>query len=295
VRRRLRVATRGSPLARLQAESVARRLGVDAELVLVTTTGDRDQRPDVHAIGGTGVFVKEVQEAVLDGRADLAVHSAKDLPSTTPNGLRLAAVPERADPRDALVGRTLDDLPTGATVGTGAVRRRAQLAAARPDLSFGPLRGNIATRLEKAASFDAVVVAVAALQRLGLAARVAEVLDPSIVLPQVGQGALAVECRDDDRDAAARLAAIDDPDAHAAVRAERAFLAGMGGGCDLPVGALATRAGERTWRLDGVLATLDGRVVLRARREGDDVEALGAAVVTALLEESGGDALLERT
>jgi hydroxymethylbilane synthase len=288
------VATRGSPLARLQAESVAARLGGDAELVLVTTTGDRDQRPDLHAIGGTGVFVKEVQEAVLDGRADLAVHSAKDLPSTTPDGLVLAAVPERADPRDALVGCALDDLPTGATVGTGAVRRRAQLAAARPDLSFGPLRGNIETRLAKAASYDAVVVAFAALQRLGLSDRVAEVLDPSVVLPQVGQGALGVECRADDRDAMARLAAIDDAGAHAAVRAERAFLAAMGGGCDLPVGALATPAGGRAWRLDGVLATLDGHVVLRAHRDGVDLDDLGSAVATALLDDCGGHALLER-
>ena len=292
MRRRLRVATRGSPLARRQAETVVARLGVDAELVVVTTTGDRDQRADLHSIGGTGVFVKEVQEAVLDGRADLAVHSAKDLPSATPEGLVLAAVPERADPRDALVGHALDDLPTGAWVGTGAVRRRAQLAAARPDLLFGPLRGNVQTRLDKAERYDAVVVAVAALHRLGLTGRVAQVLDPSIVLPQVGQGALAVECRVDDADAARRLAAIDDVVAHDAVRAERAFLASVGGGCDLPVGALATR-GRGVWRVDGVLATLDGRIVLRTRREGARVDGLGEALASALLDDCGGRALLE--
>ena len=163
----LRIATRASALARWQAERVGELLGEPVEYVLITTTGDRDQRPDLHAIGGTGVFVKEVQQAVLDGRADLAVHSAKDLPSTTPAGLVLASVPERGDPRDALVGATLEGIPTGGRIGTGSVRRRAQLAAARPDLAFAPLRGSIETRLRKRddEGHDAVVVALAALDR----------------------------------------------------------------------------------------------------------------------------------
>jgi hydroxymethylbilane synthase len=193
----LRIATRGSALARWQAERVGALLGEPVEYVLISTTGDRDQRSDLHAIGGTGVFVKEVQQAVIDGRADLAVHSAKDLPSTTPEELLLAAVPERGDPRDALVGARLEDIPTGGRVGTGSVRRRAQLAAARPDLVFAPLRGNMETRLRKRVDerLDAVVVAVVALDRLGLRDDVSEVLNTTVLLPQAAQGALAVECR----------------------------------------------------------------------------------------------------
>ena len=160
-----RAATRGSALARWQTERVLARLG-PAELVVVTTTGDRRADEPIHALGGQGVFVKEVQEAVLTGRADLAVHSAKDLPSATPPGLVLACVPERADPRDALVGTALENLPTGARVATGSVRRRAQLANARPDLTFAELRGNVPTRVARAAAYDAGVVALAALQRL---------------------------------------------------------------------------------------------------------------------------------
>jgi hydroxymethylbilane synthase len=235
----LRVATRGSALARWQAERVAQLLHDDAELVIVKTTGDQRADEPVHRMGGVGVFVKEVQEAVLDGRADVAVHSAKDLPAETPDGLLLAAVPERADARDALVGSTLAALPTGGVVATGSVRRRAQLAALRPDLGFAELRGNIQTRLDKASGFDAIVVAAAALDRLELSDRIAERLSFADMLPQVGQGALAVECRADDDATRGLLAAIDDADAHLAVTAERAFLAELGGGCSMPVGAHA--------------------------------------------------------
>ncbi|HMG28429.1 MAG TPA: hydroxymethylbilane synthase, partial [Acidimicrobiia bacterium] len=227
----LRVATRGSALARRQAQRVVEVLDVDAEYVVVSTRGDERRDVPIHAMGGTGVFVKEVEQAVLDGRAEVAVHSAKDLPSTTPRELVLGALPERGDPRDALVGRALDDIPTGGRVGTGSVRRRAQLASARPDLGFGELRGNIPTRLEKANAFDAVVVAAAALDRLGLADRIAERVDPSVVLPQVAQGALAVECRADDDETRDLLARVDDAGVRAAVTAERAFLAQLGGGC----------------------------------------------------------------
>lgn len=272
---------------------MADRLGVAAELVVVSTRGDRRDDVPIHAIGGTGVFAKEVQEAVLDGRADLAVHSAKDLPSSTPDGLVLAAVPERADPRDALVGGPLDALPTGAVVGTGAVRRRAQLAAARPDLLFGELRGNIETRLERGAGFDAVVVAAAALARLGLLDRAAEVLATAVVLPQVGQGALAVECRSDDGRTREALAAVDDADAHAALDAERAFLAVLGGGCDLPVGALAVRRPDGTVDIEVLVAALDGRVVLRAAASGAEPVAVGREAARVLVEERGGRLLLE--
>src|SRR5207244_454712 len=181
-----------------------------------------------------------VQAAVLDGRADVAVHSAKDLPPGSADGLVIAAIPERDDSRDALVGSTLEGLPVGARVGTGSVRRRAQLAGLRPDLTFASLRGNIDTRLAKADAFGAIVMAAAALERLGRRPAVAEVLDPSVLLPQVAQGALAVECREDDGETRAALAAIEHEPSRRAVDAERAFLAELGGGCDLPVGAYAT-------------------------------------------------------
>jgi hydroxymethylbilane synthase len=270
-------------------------LGGEAEMVVVTTTGDRRSDVPVWSMGGTGVFVKEVQAAVLEGRAHLAVHSAKDLPAATAPGLRLAAVPERADPRDALVGRTLDSIPTGGRVGTGSVRRRAQLAALRPDLTFGSLRGNLETRVAKAADFDAVVVAMAAMERLGLDERVAEVLDPSVMLPQVAQGALAVECREDDTETCAAVAVLDDPAARAAVEAERAFLRQLGGGCDLACGALAQLRPEGRVAIEVLLASLDGHLVLRTRHEGGDPVAVGTEAARILLEDCGGRAVLEDT
>jgi hydroxymethylbilane synthase len=291
---KLRVATRGSALARWQAERVAELLDAPAELVIVSTRGDERADVPIHAMGGTGVFVKEVSRQVLDGGADIAVHSAKDLPSSgTEPGLVLAAVPERGDPRDAIVGRALDDVATGGRVGTGSVRRRAQLAYARPDLTFGELRGNIPTRLEKAAAFDAVVVAAAALDRLGLADRVAERLDPKVMLPQVAQGALAVECRADDRRTRDLLAAVDDHSARAAITAERAYLARLGGGCNLPCGALATVGDDGTVALEGLLASLDGRIALRATGSGRDPGAVGTAVAEQLLTEEGGAMLID--
>ena len=243
--RPLRLATRGSALAQWQARHVADLLrgadpGLATELVVVETTGDVRTDVPLHAIGGQGVFVKEVQQAVLDGRADLAVHSAKDLPSgPPPEGLVLAAVPPRGDARDALVGATLADLAPGARVATGAVRRRAQLAVLRPDLVFDDLRGNIDTRLTKVPDGGAIVVALAALERLGRTDRVAEVLSVEQMVPQVGQGALAVECRRDDDRARDRLAKIESSLDRGFVDLERAFLAELGGGCDLPVGAHA--------------------------------------------------------
>jgi len=288
----LRIATRGSRLALWQAERVAGLLGGDAELVIVSTTGDQRTDVPIWTIGGTGVFVKEVQQAVLDGRADLAVHSAKDLPSETAAGLVLAAIPERADPRDALVGARLDDIPAGGRIGTGSVRRQAQLAALRPDLRFESLRGNIETRVAKAADLDAVVVALAALERLGLGDRAAEVLDPAAMLPQVAQGALAVECRAGDAGTAERLRALDEPAARLAVEAERAFLRRLGGGCDLPCGALAEARRDGTVAIEVLLATLDGKTVLRARHEGADPEAVGAEAARILLDDKGGRDLL---
>ena len=249
-----RIATRGSPLALYQANRVAELLGGDAQIVIVKTEGDRKPDVPLDAMAGRGVFTREVQAAVLDGRADLAVHSAKDLPSSPElqvDGLVLACVPERVDPRDCLVGSTLDELPPGAVVGTGSARREALLLHLRPDLKVVGLRGNIATRLERVGQpvasgdtkqVDAIVGAVAALVRLDLADRITEAFDPEVFVPQVAQGALAVECRADDDAALETLAGIDNAEAHACVRAERAYLAELGGGCEAPVGAYATRS-----------------------------------------------------
>jgi hydroxymethylbilane synthase len=243
-------------------------------------------------MGGQGVFVKEVQAAVLDGRADIAVHSAKDLPSAQADGLVIGAVPERGDPRDALVGATLEGLPVGGRVATGSARRRAQLAHHRPDLTFAGLRGNIETRLQKAARFDAVVVAAAALYRLGRSEAIAELLDPDVVLPQVAQGALAVECRVDDEPTRALLGAIEHDASRLAVDTERAWLREIGSGCDLPVGAFATIGDGGVITLTAVLGTLDGRVLLRVKADGADPDELGSRLARQLLDDAGGNALL---
>lgn len=242
----LRLATRSSLQARTQSESVAAALGASTgrsvELVFVDTYGDRTQSDGIplHSIGGQGVFVKEVQRAVLDGRADFAVHSAKDLPSETADGLVLAAFTERRSPHDVLIGRSLDQLAPGATVATGSVRRRAQLHALRPDLVFEELRGNIPTRLEKVPDEGAVVMALAALEILGLTDRIAETLTIEAFVPAVGQGCVAIECRADDAETADALGAIDHGPSRSAVEVERAFLAELGSGCSLPVGAHVT-------------------------------------------------------
>lgn len=277
----LRIATRGSELARWQARHVATLLGGDAELVVVETTGDQRLDQPIWELGGKGVFVKEVQRAVLDGRADLAVHSAKDLPSATPPGLVLAAVPERGDPRDGLVGARLDHLRQGATVATGSRRRQVQLAGLRPDLRFVGLRGNMATRIARAADVDAVVVAAVALERLGLAHHLADTFEVDVLVPQVGQGALAIECRADDEATRAALAAVEHGPSRLAVDAERAFLATLGGDCDLPAGAHATV--DDGWiTLTGVLAADVDAPAARHTAAGDDPAALGAEVATRL-------------
>lgn len=294
----VRIATRGSPLARWQASAVAEALGVEAELVVVETTGDRHGDRPVSEIAGRGAFVKEVQWAVLGGRADIAVHSAKDLPPDSPPRLAMAAVTERGDPRDALFGARLDDLRPGATVATGSARRRAQLAALRPDLTFVELRGNIATRLSRAPEDGAGVVAMAALERLGQLDAASEILDPADVCPQVGQGAIAVECRVDDETTLSLLRRVDHAETRQAVRAERAYLSELSGACDLPVGAWA-RVADGRLVLDAMVASLDGRVVLRERVEGaapagdpEEAESLGRRAARTLVWCRGASALL---
>jgi hydroxymethylbilane synthase len=237
----VRLATRSSPQARTQAQGVADALaaatGCTTELVFVDTTGDRRQDVPLHVIGGQGVFVKEVQQAVLDGRADVAVHSAKDLPSVAHEALRLGAFLVRRDAADALVGRPLVDLPAGAPVASGSVRRRAELAAVRPDLTFVELRGNIATRLSKVPDGGSIVMAVAALQVLDITDLIAERLAPEVFVPAVGQGCVAVEARAGDVATLELVAAVDDAATRHAVEVERSFLAELGSGCSLPVGA----------------------------------------------------------
>ncbi|MFM9111873.1 MAG: hydroxymethylbilane synthase [Actinomycetota bacterium] len=237
----IRIATRSSAQARTQAEVVGNAVktatGEDFELVFVDTLGDKRQDVPLHTIGGQGVFVKEVQHAVLDGLADVAIHSAKDLPSLQAHGLVVAAWCERRDPRDVIVGSTLSELRTGATLATGSVRRRAQLSAVRPDLNFVDLRGNITTRLTKVPTNGAIVMAAAALEILGLTDRIAERLEIDRFIPMVGQGCVAVECRTNDDRVRRLIAHADHAATRFAVETERTFLAEVGAGCTAPLGA----------------------------------------------------------
>ena len=299
---RLRLGTRASPLARVQAEGVratlaARHPGLTVELVFVRTTGDRVTGP-LAAAGGKGLFVKEIEEALLDGRIDAGVHSMKDVPARLAAGLVIGAVPERADARDVLIGGDggLAGLPAGARIGTASPRRRAQLLAHRPDLVVVLLRGNVDTRLRKwrAGEVDALLLAAAGLARLGISEPAAQPLPVDEFLPAVGQGALALECRADDGATRALLAAVDQPAAATAVAAERAFLAAVGGDCNSAIAAHATLAGGRL-TLRALVTDPDGRRRLEERDTAPaaDAEALGRTVATRLLA-AGAAALMGR-
>jgi hydroxymethylbilane synthase len=299
--RTLKIATRSSPLALWQSNDVADRLrqvGVGAvELVQVDTLGDRTQALGVplHEIGGQGVFAKEIQAAVLDGRADLAVHSAKDLHGEPTPGLVIAAVPRRDDVRDGLVGCTFADLPHGGVVATGSIRRRAQLLALRPDLRFVEVRGNMARRVAKAnePGIDAVVVGCAGLDRLDLGQHIVDRLDPVVMLPQVGQAAVAVECREDDTYTYDLLRSITDASMERELRAERAFLRRLGAGCQLPVAAMMHRSsGPDSTTIEGLIAAVDGSVVLRTTVTVTGDEAAGTYLAEQLLS-MGGQSLLD--
>jgi len=299
---RLRLGTRASPLARVQAEGVraalaARHPGLTVELVFVRTTGDRVTGP-LAAAGGKGLFVKEIEEALLDGRIDAGVHSMKDVPARLAAGLVIGAVPERADARDVLIGGDggLAGLPPGARIGTASPRRRAQLLAHRPDLVVVLLRGNVDTRLRKwrAGEVDALLLAAAGLARLGISEPAAQPLPVDEFLPAVGQGALALECRADDGATRALLAAVDQPAAATPVAAERAFLAAVGGDCNSAIAAHATLAGGRL-TLRALVTDPDGRRRLEERDTAPaaDAEALGRTVATRLLA-AGAAALMGR-
>jgi hydroxymethylbilane synthase len=295
----LRIATRGSPLALWQARHVADRLRPLAaprgvELVEVETTGDRVRDVPLSRIGGDGLFTKEIQRALLDGRADAAVHSLKDLPTAPVDGLVLAAVPPRGPAGDAFVSRRhrrFDALSAGAAVGTGSLRRRAQALHRRPDLGLVDVRGNVGTRLRKLddGGLDALILAQAGLERLGLASEITEVLDPDWMLPAVGQGALGLECRADDAATRALLQALDDEATRAAVLAERALLRGLGGGCLVPVGAAGAVQGGRL-TLRGAVLPPDGwaRVAGEGAGPTAEAEAVGGRLAEELLARGAG-------
>ena len=291
---RVKIGTRGSPLALVQAESVAaplRSLGADVEIVPVRTEGDRRLEIQLAAIGGKGLFVREIEEMLLGGTLDCAVHSLKDLPAETPAGLALAAFPEREDPRDVLVTRErrrLEDLRPGARLGTGSPRRRALALALRADLVVEPVRGNVDTRLRKLESegWDGVLLAAAGLTRLGLSPAHVQPLDPHVFVPAVGQGVLAVESRADDRRVLALLGRLDHAPTRACALAERACLARLGASCNSPVAAHAVQDGT-TLKMIALVASEDGRKVLRASAAGvaEDPERLGRQLADSLLDQ----------
>lgn len=299
----LRLGTRGSQLARWQAEWTATKLvalGHRVELVEITTTGDVDQSHSLAAIGGLGLFTKEIQRALLDHRVDLAVHSLKDLPTTPVAGLTLAAVPEREMVNDALISPfsdSIEGLPYGARVGTGSLRRRAQLLRQRPDLVMLDIRGNVDTRLKKldAGDYDAVVLAAAGLKRLGLEDRMVLAIPLDAILPAPGQGALGIECRADDQEVRDILTVIDDPLAHAAVTAERTMLARVEGGCLAAIGAYA-KVEQDQLELTAIILSSDGTdaLIAQGRDQIESAEELGLRVGDDLLSQGAANLIQAR-
>jgi hydroxymethylbilane synthase len=301
----LRIATRKSKLALWQAEHVAALLrrahpGIDIELVPLSTQGDRIQDRSLAAIGGKGLFIKELEVAMLEKRADIAVHSMKDVPADVPAEFAIAAVLERADARDALIAGNgiarLEDLPPGARVGTSSLRRQAQLRAARPDLVIEMLRGNVDTRLRRldAGDLDAILLACAGLIRLGYESRISARLDPTVCLPAVSQGIIGIECRDADASTHALLKVLEDPGTRQVLEAERAFAARLAGSCQSPIAAYA-RLHEERLTLEGLVAEPDGSQVLRDCVQGSAAQgvSLGTQLAERLLA-AGAGALLER-
>ena len=300
---RIRVGTRGSALARVQTDHVVEQLrrlggGFDFETVVITTSGDKIKDRPIAELGSLGVFVKELEDALLANEVDLVVHSLKDLPTEMPPLLALGAVLDREDPRDVLVatgGRQLRDLPAGARVATSSRRRAAQLKAVRADLQFVDIRGNVPTRLRKLeeGGCDAIVLAAAGLKRLGLDYRISEYLEPELCTPAVGQGALAVEVRGEDTRLTALMRSLDNACVKAEVVAERALLLSLGGGCSVPIGGLARTTAAGHLDLTGCVASLDGKLVLRERLTGtkDEAEALGTALAQQLISLGANDIL----
>ncbi|HXZ27635.1 MAG TPA: hydroxymethylbilane synthase [Terriglobales bacterium] len=296
---RLRIGSRGSQLALWQANHIAgllRQRGHEVEIQIIKTTGDKITEVALSQVGTKGMFTKEIEEALAEGKVDLAVHSLKDLPTELPAGFRLAAIPRRENPQDALLSvkfERLADLPQGARVGTSSLRRQAQLKGVRPDLEVLSLRGNVDTRLRKlqAGDFDAIVLAAAGLNRLDRTEMVRELIPIGTMCPAAGQGALGIEARAGDAATLEALRFLDDADARAATLCERALLNALGGGCQVPIGAHAERAGKQL-QLTAVVARPDGSKLLRESRLGDDPENLGIEVGRTLLER-GADQILK--
>ncbi|MFP4696799.1 hydroxymethylbilane synthase [Thiohalospira sp.] len=300
----LRIATRKSPLALWQAEYVRDRLqslhpGLEVELVRMTTQGDRVLDSPLAKIGGKGLFVKELENGMLEGRADIAVHSMKDVPIEFPEGLHLAVICPREDPRDAFVSNHyghLDELPQGAVVGTSSLRRQAQVRARRPDLEIRDLRGNVNTRLAKldAGDYDAIILACAGLRRLGFAERIRTPLEPEVILPAIGQGVVGVECREDDDRVNQLLAAVDDADTRPRITAERALNARLEGGCQVPIGGYSEVAGDEI-HLRALVGRPEGGEVIRSEARGPvaEAEAIGVRVADDLLARGAGAILKE--
>ena len=298
----IRIATRKSPLAMWQAEHVTARLkalhpGLTVEIIGMTTKGDQLLDSPLSKVGGKGLFVKELEQGMLAGEADIAVHSMKDVPVEFPEGLHLAVIMERENPYDAFVSNTyanLAELPEGACVGTSSLRRQCQLADRRPDLRIEPLRGNVNTRLAKldAGEYDAIILAAAGLIRLGFEARIRDCIDPVDSLPAIGQGAIGIECRVDDERVHQLIAPLADRDTTDRVLAERAMNARLNGGCQVPIGGHAVLDGDQLI-LKGLVGTTDGTRILRAEASGPraEAEAIGVRVADDLLGQ-GADAIL---
>ncbi|MCL6234834.1 hydroxymethylbilane synthase [Acinetobacter sp. ANC 5579] len=298
----LKIATRQSPLALWQAEHIRARLealhaNLKVELVTFVTQGDKILDTPLAKIGGKGLFVKELEAALLDGRADLAVHSMKDVPMALPEGLSLAVICEREDPLDAFVSNTynsFDELPQGAKVGTSSLRRKCQILKQRPDLEIIDLRGNVGTRLSKldAGNYDAIILASAGLKRLGLGERIRHTLEPVVSLPAVGQGALGLECRNQDQTVLDLILPLMHTETNACVRAERAFNAYLEGGCQVPIAGYATLENGQI-HLEGRVGSVDGQTLLKAQQVGlpEQAEQLGVKLAQDLLAQGAGEIL----
>lgn len=283
------IGSRGSKLALWQANHVRERLGTlgyECRIEIITTSGDRFQSGPLKEVGNKGLFTKEIEDALIEKRIDVAVHSLKDMPTAIPAGLQITATPTREDARDAMIGLRLMDVPPGGRVGTGSLRRIAQLGGVRPDIIAEPVRGNVDTRIRKLdeGQFDAIVLAAAGLRRLGWADRIAEYLSVETMCPAVGQGALAIETRADDGEAVNACVQLNDPETFAAVSAERAMLDVLGGGCQVPIGAHATVGGPRL-SMVAVVSSPDGRTLVRREASGatKDAIAIGSALGNDLL------------
>ena len=304
MRKEIKIGTRASLLAITQSTMIKELIenqhpGITVELVRITTKGDKILDVPLAKVGGKGLFVKELEDALLDGRADLAVHSMKDVPTELPDGLHLGIVTERENPRDAFVSNKYADvvaLPQGATVGTSSLRRKSQLAAMRPDLVIEDLRGNVDTRLRKLdeGQYDAIILASAGLNRLGKSDRIASLLEPVHMLPAIGQGALALELRKDDAELLDGISFLNHPATATAVMAERALLIRLEGGCQVPIGAYATIEGD-TVTLTGLIASIDGKEILKEQMTGPAVEAaaMGTRLAEKLLDMGGREILDE--